>query len=177
MEVSAGHEFIYSQISAPFESCPLHGLARFSVDSYTIAMKLADDPEAATWLENLPAEPDDFQWDEGNRTKHRKHGVATRDVEAMFQHPLLFAGRIVDPAHLETRWLALGQDGRGRRLTLIFTRRGDRVRAISCRPMRPSWRLLQENGSSADAVLNEWERAKIWRVGSHEVPSLARDSG
>ena len=107
-------------------------------------MRLVDDSEAAMWLNGLAGEPDDVEWDEGNRTKHHKHNVATGDVEAMFQHPILFGGRIIEPAHEETRWLALGQDDRGRRLTLIFTRRGDRVRPISCRPMRRKERKLYE---------------------------------
>ncbi|HEY2931853.1 MAG TPA: BrnT family toxin [Acidobacteriota bacterium] len=107
-------------------------------------MRLVEDSEAAAWLECLTGEPDDFEWDEGNRTKHRKHGVATRDVEAMLHQPLLFAGRIIEPVYEEIRWLALGQDNTGRRLTLIFTRRGDRVRSISCRPMRRKERKLYE---------------------------------
>jgi uncharacterized DUF497 family protein len=76
-------------------------------------MRLVEDSEAAAWLEGLAGEPDAFEWDEGNRTKHSKHGVTTHDVEAMFQQPLFFAGRIVEPAHEETRWLALGQDDSG----------------------------------------------------------------
>ena len=38
-----------------------------------------------------------------------------------------FAGRIVEPLHNEPRWLALGEDATGRRLSLVFTKRGDRL--------------------------------------------------
>jgi uncharacterized DUF497 family protein len=92
----------------------------------------------------LAGEPDDFEWDEGNRTKNRKHGVEPHDVEVMFEHPILFAGRIVEPTHEEARWLLLGQHSSGRGLALIFTRRAGRLRPISCRPMRRKERKLYE---------------------------------
>ena len=107
-------------------------------------MRLVDDPEAASWLEGLGGTPDDFGWDAGNRTKHRKHGVEPADVEAMFQHSTVFLGRIVSPAHSEDRWLVLGQDFSGRRLALVFTRRGQRLRPVSCRSMRVNERRLYE---------------------------------
>jgi uncharacterized DUF497 family protein len=69
---------------------------------------------------------------------------APEEVEAILRSPLLFAGRIVEPEHDEPRWLALGESDRGRRLALIFTRRGAHVRAISCRPMRRNERKLYE---------------------------------
>ncbi|TMA25384.1 MAG: BrnT family toxin [Deltaproteobacteria bacterium] len=50
--------------------------------------------------------------------------------------PFLFAGRIVEPEHDEARYLLLGITPTGRRAALIFTRRGDKLRPISCRAMR-----------------------------------------
>lgn len=99
-------------------------------------MRFADDPEAAAWLDTLEGMSEDFDWDTGNRTKSRKHGVETADVEALLGHAAVLAGRIVEPHHDEPRWLLLGQNDKGRQLALIFTRRGDRLRPISCRPMR-----------------------------------------
>jgi uncharacterized DUF497 family protein len=107
-------------------------------------MELVNDPEGAAWLGQFSGEPDAFEWDAGNRTKNRKHGVELDDVAAMFQHDLVFLGRIVTPAHNEERWLALGQDARGRRLALVFTRRGQRLRPVSCRPMRRDERRIYE---------------------------------
>lgn len=107
-------------------------------------MQLVEDPETALWLDRLNGEAKDFDWDAGNRGKSRKHDVEPVDVETMFQSSLVFAGRIVEPAHDEPRWLLLGQDGNGRRLTLVFTRRSARVRPISCRPMRRQERKLYE---------------------------------
>jgi uncharacterized DUF497 family protein len=107
-------------------------------------MRLTEDPATAAWLENLVGVPDEFDWDPGNRTKNRKHGVDAGDVEAMFLSPILFAGRIVEPSHDEPRWLMLGQDASGRSLALIFTIRGRRLRAVSCRSMRPKEKKLYE---------------------------------
>lgn len=99
-------------------------------------MKLAGDVEAARWLSGLAGASEDFEWDAGNRTKNRKHGVEAEEVEQLFRHAYLFGGRIVEPAHEEPRWLVLGRSDAGRLLALVLTRRGDRLRGISCRPMR-----------------------------------------
>lgn len=107
-------------------------------------MRLVDDVEAAAWLEQIEGGGEDFEWDAGNRAKNRKHGVDPVDVEAMFRCPTVLAGRIVEPAHDEPRWLVLGQSAEGRRLARVFTRRGDRIRAISCRAMRDQERKVYE---------------------------------
>lgn len=112
-------------------------------------MKWVDDTDAAAWLEGLAGGPEDFEWDPGNRTKNRKHGVEPKDIESLLQQPILFAGRIVEPSHEEPRWLLLGQAADGRRLALIFTRRGDRLRPISCRAMRKKERRLYDEAIDA----------------------------
>ena len=96
----------------------------------------------AAWLGQLPADAGSFDWDSGNRAKSRTHGVEAEDIEAMLSHDMVLAGRIVDPPHEASRWLILGLDVKGRRLALIATRRGDRLRPISCRPMRRSERAV-----------------------------------
>ena len=91
------------------------------------------------------SEPDNFDWDAGNRTKNVKHGVVSEEIESIFyQARFIFAGKITEPAHPEWRGLILGRSDSGRPLALIFTRRGDRLRPISCRPMRPNERRLYE---------------------------------
>jgi uncharacterized protein len=96
-------------------------------------MKLAAEPDVADWLATRPA----FDWDAGNSTKSQaKHGFSSDDVEALLSAPVLFAGRIVEPAHEEARYLLLGVTGDGRRAALIFSRRGHKLRPISCRAMR-----------------------------------------
>ena len=119
-------------------------------DSYDIAMRFVDDLEMAAWLTEFGGGPDDFDWDEGNRTKNRKHEVEPTDVEAMFQHPLVFLGRIIEPVHNEARWIMLGQDANGRHLALVFARRGQQLRPVSCRPMRINERKVYEETIQED---------------------------
>ena len=107
-------------------------------------MKFIDDPEIAAWLDGLEGSREDFDWDAGNQAKNRKHDVEDEDIETILSHPVLLAGRIVQPSHDELRWLVLGRDGRGQWLALIFTRRGNRLRPISCRPMRRAERQVYE---------------------------------
>ncbi len=63
---------------------------------------------------------------------------------SLFRRTVFLAGRIVEPAHEEPRWLLLGETNTGRRLALIFTRRGRKLRPISCRQMRRNERKLYE---------------------------------
>jgi uncharacterized DUF497 family protein len=65
-----------------------------------------------------------------------KHGFSVADVESIFASPVLFAGCIVEPASSETRYLLLGITADGRYAALVFTRRGEKLRPISCRAMR-----------------------------------------
>ena len=96
-------------------------------------MKLITDPDVAAWLGSRPA----MDWDAGNsaksQTKHRFTKVA---VESLLAAPMLFAGRILEPEHPEARYLLLGVTYEGRRAALIFARRGEKLRPISCRAMR-----------------------------------------
>lgn len=100
-------------------------------------MKLVPDEVAAAWLRDFVPDADDFDWDAGNTTKHGKHGVHRAEIESMFNgEEFVFAGRIVEHGHEEWRGLILGCSDKGRPLALIFTRRGDMLRPISCRAMR-----------------------------------------
>ena len=65
-----------------------------------------------------------------------KHGFSAADVESLFRGKLAFAGRIIDPAHDEPRHLMFGVTADGRHAVLVFTRRGEFLRPISCRSMR-----------------------------------------
>jgi uncharacterized DUF497 family protein len=132
-------------------------------------MRLADDPEAARWLEDLAGGPEDFEWDPGNRDKNRKHGVEAGDIESILAGPILFAGRIVEPAHPEPRWLVLGQDRGGRRLALIFTRRGNRLRPVardrcdarSERSMKKRSTTKAKKTKARDAQVEEFDRRDL----------------
>ena len=107
-------------------------------------MRLVEDPDAAFRLDALEGEPGDFEWDQGNRTKLKKHNVEQEDVASMLRSPIMFAARIIEPAHDEPRWLVLGKSARGRKLALILTRRDERLRPISYRAMRGNERKVYE---------------------------------
>ncbi len=107
-------------------------------------MRFVADESARHWLREFVPDSDRFDWDHGNAPKTAKHGVRPEEVESIFFYPYLFAGRIAEPAHDEWRGLILGQGAGGRPLALIFTRRGERLRPISCRPMREKEKDLYE---------------------------------
>lgn len=94
-------------------------------------MRWVSDPATLAWLATSPA----LEWDEHNMAKLTKHRVTMVEIEELFAGDFVFSGRIVEPPHVEPRWVALGTTAGGRRLTLILTRRGDRLRPISCRAM------------------------------------------
>ena len=99
-------------------------------------MKLVSETALDDWLTGLKGEPEEFDWDAGNRGKGQKHDVEPSEVESLFHRTVFLAGRIVEPAHDEPRWLLLGETDTGRPLALIFTRRGKKLRPITCRAMR-----------------------------------------
>jgi uncharacterized protein len=108
-------------------------------------VKLAPDKNAAQWLQDFIPDPDNFDWDEGNELKNLKHGFSYEEIESIFwQSRYIFAGKIIEPAHSEWRGLILGITEGGRAAALIFTRRGERLRPISCRPMRKNERRFYE---------------------------------
>ena len=111
-------------------------------------MKLSPDPFTVQWLEGFVADSEAFEWDPGNQANNLKHGLTPEDMESVFWQPYVFAGRIVEPAYSEWRGLILGQTSQARLVAMIFTRRGQKVRVISCRSMRPAERRLYENATA-----------------------------
>ena len=71
-----------------------------------------------------------FDWDEGNRGKCQKHGLSTKQIEALFAD----APRIApDPKHsaAEDRLIAVGRTKAGRPVFVAFTlRTKDKSRLI-----------------------------------------------
>jgi hypothetical protein len=80
-----------------------------------------------------------FDWDEGNRTKCRKHGVSISQIEALFAHDPRIAP---DPKYSadEDRLIAVGRTSAGRPVFVAFTIRtknGQRlIRPVTARYMR-----------------------------------------
>lgn len=86
-----------------------------------------------------------FEWDAGNASKNwERHRVSNAECEEVFFiEPFIVA---LDSRHSQTerRYYGLGQTAAGRRLFVVFTVRGDRVRVISARPMSRNERSIYE---------------------------------
>ena len=65
---------------------------------------------------------DGFEWDRGNSEKITQHGLSRSQVEALLLGDLYVAP---DPLHsmAEQRYWAIGQDGLGRYVFVVFTLR------------------------------------------------------
>ncbi len=83
-----------------------------------------------------PEELTGFEWDARNSAKSAtKHGVSPEEAERVFaQRPLLVQAD-VKHSQAEARVCAWGRTSAGRLLSVIFTRRADKIRVISARPM------------------------------------------
>ncbi len=79
-----------------------------------------------------------FDWDEGNRTKCRRHGVSITQIEALLAHNPRIAP---DPKHSadEDRLIEVGRTSSGRPVFVVFTIRtknGQRlIRPVTARYM------------------------------------------
>lgn len=77
-----------------------------------------------------------FEWDEGNSGKNwKKHRVSDGECEQVFFNAPLIAIPDVDHSKDEERILVLGKTESGRKLFVVCTVRGDRIRVISAREM------------------------------------------
>lgn len=86
-----------------------------------------------------------FDWDQGNIDKNLGHGVQNWECEQVFfNEPLVI---LDDPKHsiAEERSAVFGRTDGGRRLVVIFTMRGSRIRIISARDMNRKERQFYEN--------------------------------
>jgi len=88
---------------------------------------------------------DSFDWDDGNRSKNEaKHSVSNKESEEVFfNRPIFF---FTDQKHsdIEQRILVYGKTDSSRHLTLVFTRRTNKIRIISVRDMNKKERTKYE---------------------------------
>lgn len=86
----------------------------------------------------------EFDWDDGNRAKCRKHGLTLAEVEGFFYaHPRVAP----DPAHsdAEMRFIAVGTTPKGRPAFVAFCWRDGKIRPISARYMHDKEARRYEN--------------------------------
>jgi uncharacterized DUF497 family protein len=92
-----------------------------------------------------------FDWDEHNSTKvWTKHAVSPHECEEVF----LGTPRVVaDAAHsgAERRFVAFGATATGRRLAVIFTLRGARLRVVTARDQSRRERRELDHGEATEA--------------------------
>lgn len=89
----------------------------------------------------------DFEWDNRKAASNRtKHGVSFAEAATAFYDPLAVTFSDPDHSTTEDRWIILGASDRGRLLFVAHTDRGDRIRIISARTVKPKERRLYESG-------------------------------
>jgi uncharacterized protein len=86
----------------------------------------------------MTVEANGFDWDRGNFTKCEKHGLSVAAIESLFSYPLAIFPDVTH-SQQESRFRAVGQTEKGRRIFIVFTlrRRGDEtlIRPITARYM------------------------------------------
>lgn len=89
--------------------------------------------------------PIGFEWDRGNKEKNwLEHKVKFTECEQVFFDEEVEFFR--DPGHseIEERFLAYGETGEGRKLTVVFTVRKQKIRVISARDQSKKERKIHE---------------------------------
>ena len=78
--------------------------------------------------------PLSFDWDKGNLDKNlKKHKVYFKEAEEIFFNKPLKVFPDRNHSLREKRFAALGATNRKRKLTIVFTLRGEKIRVISAR--------------------------------------------
>lgn len=87
----------------------------------------------------------EFEWEPDKAARNlRKHTVSFQEAATVFGDET--GATVYDPDHSEAeeRFLTIGYSNRGRLLIVAHTDRGNRIRIISARPLKPSERRQYE---------------------------------
>ena len=77
-----------------------------------------------------------FEWDEGNLDKsYEKHKISPKEAEEIFVSEELKVLPDYKHSQDEKRHIALGKTQEGKKLFVVFTIRGNKIRIISARRM------------------------------------------
>ena len=119
-----------------------------------MVVQFTTDDDFAQWLATQWT--NQFDWDEANTDKLSKHGLRSTDVEALFENAVVSAGRIIPQTDVlwgqeEVRHLVLLKSSDSKFYSLICTRRGSKLRPISCRRARNDERRFYEEATDTSA--------------------------
>jgi uncharacterized protein len=90
-----------------------------------------------------------FDWDAGNESKNRdKHHVDKFETEEVFFNKPLLLFDDLKHSETEQRYFLLGVTDRKRKLMVVFTVRGNKIRVISARDMSRKERVEYEKTHS-----------------------------
>jgi uncharacterized DUF497 family protein len=86
-----------------------------------------------------------FDWDDGNIYKNeKKHGLKWQLIEEVFFNEPLLLLEDLKHSENECRCFALGQTDDGGYFFVVFTKREEKIRVISARPMNKKERTVYE---------------------------------
>lgn len=89
--------------------------------------------------------PASFGWDKGNTDKNwKKHKVHFKEAEEIFFNKPLKIFKDVKHSQKENRFVGLGVTNKKRKLYIVFTVRGKKIRIISARNQSKKERRLYE---------------------------------
>lgn len=94
----------------------------------------------------------EFQWDEGNIGKNKKHKVEDKESEEVFFDEKRFIFKDLVHSESEERLRILGKTKKGRLLFVVFTKRGKRIRIISARDINKKEVYLYEEKIKSSQV-------------------------
>lgn len=86
----------------------------------------------------------EFEWDEGNTGKNKRHNVIDTECEEVYFDPDKLLLSDVLHSGEEDRFILLGRTRKDRLLFVVFTIRGGKVRVISARDTNNKERTLYE---------------------------------
>ncbi len=98
-----------------------------------------------------PSQSKEFEWNDGNADKNWiRHRVSWQECEQVFFNRPLVVGDDEEHSLSEDRYYAFGQTDAGRRLFVVYTVRGERIRVISARDMTPRERRMYEHAQAEE---------------------------
>ncbi len=86
----------------------------------------------------------EFDWDEGNIGKNKKHRVADSECEEAFSDEFKAVSKDILHSSNEERFILIGKTKQGRLLYIIFTARHNKLRIISARDPNKKERAIYE---------------------------------